>query len=84
MKKLVHCPDLLHITGMSPGNMGVNFSNPTSENAGTRVHSSAAGSDILDRTTHDLKLEKSNILMLGPTGSGKNEIKNLISYTSLA
>ncbi|XP_064651182.1 ATP-dependent Clp protease ATP-binding subunit clpX-like, mitochondrial [Lineus longissimus] len=28
-------------------------------------------SDILDATDHDLKLEKSNILMLGPTGSGK-------------
>ncbi|KAK3610259.1 hypothetical protein CHS0354_022320 [Potamilus streckersoni] len=27
--------------------------------------------DILEATTHDLKLEKSNILMLGPTGSGK-------------
>lgn len=28
-------------------------------------------SDILDASTHELKLEKSNILMLGPTGSGK-------------
>lgn len=27
-------------------------------------------SDILDATTHELRLEKSNILMLGPTGSG--------------
>ncbi|XP_064608087.1 ATP-dependent Clp protease ATP-binding subunit clpX-like, mitochondrial [Liolophura sinensis] len=30
-----------------------------------------SSSDILDDPTHDLKLEKSNILMLGPTGSGK-------------
>ena len=29
-------------------------------------------SDILDATMHELKLEKSNILMLGPTGSGTN------------
>lgn len=29
------------------------------------------GSDILDATTHELRLEKSNILLLGPTGSGK-------------
>lgn len=29
------------------------------------------GSDILHSDNHDLKLEKSNILMLGPTGSGK-------------
>ena len=28
-------------------------------------------SDILDASTHELKLEKSNILMLGPTGSGE-------------
>ena len=28
-------------------------------------------SDILDASTHELKLEKSNILMLGPTGSGQ-------------
>lgn len=28
-------------------------------------------SDILDTDNHDIKLEKSNILMLGPTGSGK-------------
>lgn len=29
------------------------------------------GSDILESSKHDLKLEKSNILLLGPTGSGK-------------
>ena len=28
-------------------------------------------SDILDARSHDLTLEKSNIMMLGPTGSGK-------------
>ncbi|XP_025077992.1 ATP-dependent Clp protease ATP-binding subunit clpX-like, mitochondrial, partial [Pomacea canaliculata] len=28
-------------------------------------------SDILEASTHELRLEKSNILMLGPTGSGK-------------
>lgn len=28
-------------------------------------------SDILDATSHEIKLEKSNILLLGPTGSGK-------------
>lgn len=28
-------------------------------------------SDILDSTTLELRLEKSNILMLGPTGSGQ-------------
>lgn len=33
--------------------------------------SSSAGSDILDASTHELRLDKSNILMLGPTGSGE-------------
>ena len=28
------------------------------------------GSDVIRNEQHDLKLEKSNILMLGPTGSG--------------
>lgn len=36
------------------------------------------GSDILEKTTHELKLEKSNILLLGPTGSGiKEKFKSL-------
>ena len=29
------------------------------------------GSSVIMNDKHDLKLEKSNILMLGPTGSGK-------------
>lgn len=32
-----------------------------------------SGSDILDSNSHDLRLEKSNILLLGPTGSGKTD-----------
>jgi ATP-dependent Clp protease ATP-binding subunit ClpX len=30
------------------------------------------GSSIINNDKYDLKLEKSNILMLGPTGSGKS------------
>jgi len=33
------------------------------------------GSSIINNDKYDLKLEKSNILMLGPTGSGKFEKK---------
>lgn len=33
---------------------------------GPNVH----GSDILNATSHSLRLEKSNVLLLGPTGSG--------------
>lgn len=29
------------------------------------------GSDVINSDKYDLKLEKSNILMLGPTGSGE-------------
>lgn len=75
------CPDLLHITGMGSSghnnnSMGFNFQNSPTDNTGSRSPSSsssstAIGSEILDRTTHDLKLEKSNILLLGPTGSGE-------------
>lgn len=31
-----------------------------------------AGSDILDSEVERIQLDKSNILLLGPTGSGKN------------
>lgn len=69
----VPCADLLHITGLGQNNVGTNFNNTTSESVGTRMAPpvSTTGSDILDRTTHELKLEKSNILLLGPTGSGE-------------
>lgn len=30
------------------------------------------GSSVITNDKHDLKLEKSNVLMLGPTGSGKS------------
>lgn len=63
------CADLLHITGLGQNNVGSNFNNPTSEGTGARMQP-PMGSDILDRTSHELKLEKSNILLLGPTGSG--------------
>lgn len=65
----VPCADLLHITGLGQNNLGGTFNNPTSENVGPRM-APMTGSDILDRSTHELKLEKSNILLLGPTGSG--------------
>lgn len=56
------------------GTMGFSLQNSAGDTNPNRS-SSAVGSDILDRTSHDLKLEKSNILLLGPTGSGKLYIK---------
>ncbi|XP_030374249.1 ATP-dependent Clp protease ATP-binding subunit clpX-like, mitochondrial isoform X2 [Scaptodrosophila lebanonensis] len=40
---------------------------------------SRSGSEILDKQTNDVKLEKSNIIMLGPTGSGKTLIAQTIA-----
>ncbi|CAF3541189.1 unnamed protein product [Adineta steineri] len=37
------------------------------------------GSDIIHKEHYDLKLEKSNILMLGPTGSGKTLLAQTIA-----
>ena len=49
----------------SLSSMGVEFQPSQSDN-----RRSSGGSEILDSTTHQLRLDKSNILMLGPTGSG--------------
>ena len=47
------------------------------------VGNNAHGSDILDATTHSMRLEKSNILLLGPTGSGKFSLNKIqISITN--
>jgi ATP-dependent Clp protease ATP-binding subunit ClpX len=71
-----HCADLLHITGLGHGNViGANLSGQDSTHRG----SPTTGSEILDRTTHELKLEKSNILLLGPTGSGKTLLAQTIA-----
>ena len=43
--------------------------------AGGAVH----GSDILEATSHQLKLEKSNIMMFGSTGSGKTLLAQTIA-----
>ncbi|XP_022911418.2 ATP-dependent Clp protease ATP-binding subunit clpX-like, mitochondrial isoform X1 [Onthophagus taurus] len=72
--------DLIHITGMGHNNLGFSLQNQGGDSTGNMNRSSSAvGSDILDRTTHDLKLEKSNILLLGPTGSGKTLLAQTIA-----
>lgn len=38
-----------------------------------------SGSELLDRKSTELKLDKSNILMLGPTGSGKTLLAQTIA-----
>jgi len=73
--------DLLHIAGMGSA-LGVGFppnspSTPQSQDEKPSINSQ--GSDILDAKTHDLRLEKSNIMMFGSTGSGKTLLAQTIA-----
>ncbi|KXJ79446.1 hypothetical protein RP20_CCG000954 [Aedes albopictus] len=73
--------DLLHISGightmMSSAPSEVPRPPLASSNASQAHH---PGSELLDKKTHELKLEKSNILMLGPTGSGKTLLAQTIA-----
>ncbi|KAK9507419.1 hypothetical protein O3M35_007275 [Rhynocoris fuscipes] len=43
------------------------------------LNKNVPGSDILESSKHDLKLEKSNILLLGPTGCGKTLLAQTIA-----
>lgn len=70
--------DLLHISGIGHTMMS---SAPTEvpRPPPTPPQAHHPGSELLDKQTHDLKLEKSNILMLGPTGSGKTLLAQTIA-----
>ncbi|XP_067615438.1 ATP-dependent Clp protease ATP-binding subunit clpX-like, mitochondrial isoform X2 [Eurosta solidaginis] len=81
--------DLLHISGIGHtiGNTSGtelppkgNFTGAGSGGGGSVHHPhSDSGSEILDKQNYEVKLEKSNILMLGPTGSGKTLIAQTIA-----
>ncbi|KAA0724061.1 ATP-dependent Clp protease ATP-binding subunit clpX-like, mitochondrial [Triplophysa tibetana] len=60
---------LLQIAGVSPhGNaLGASVQQQTNKTA----YQEKRGGEMLDSTHTDIRLEKSNILLLGPTGSGK-------------
>ncbi|XP_036004518.1 ATP-dependent Clp protease ATP-binding subunit clpX-like, mitochondrial isoform X2 [Fundulus heteroclitus] len=61
--------ELLQIAGISPhGNaLGATMQQQASQ----QPPQEKRGGEILDSTHSDIKLEKSNIILLGPTGSGK-------------
>ncbi|GIY01751.1 ATP-dependent Clp protease ATP-binding subunit clpX-like, mitochondrial [Caerostris extrusa] len=70
--------DLLHLSGISHSNaLGVSFQQQqVNQENDTKT---SRGSDVLDTASHDLRLEKSNILLLGPTGSGKTLLAQTIA-----
>ncbi|XP_023315094.1 ATP-dependent Clp protease ATP-binding subunit clpX-like, mitochondrial isoform X2 [Trichogramma pretiosum] len=75
--------DLLHISSIG-NSLGVGFQQvpPTNEQQQQKPppgSQTVPGSDILDSKHHQLKLEKSNILLLGPTGSGKTLLAQTIA-----
>ncbi|XP_051754833.1 caseinolytic mitochondrial matrix peptidase chaperone subunit Xa isoform X2 [Ctenopharyngodon idella] len=61
--------ELLQIAGISPhGNaLGASMQQQMNQQAAPEKR----GGEVLDSTHTDIKLEKSNIVLLGPTGSGK-------------
>lgn len=74
--------DLLHISGIGHTILSSSPSEvPRTPNSPINGSSSnnQTGTNLLDNQTHELKLEKSNILMLGPTGSGKTLIAQTIA-----
>ncbi|XP_037024783.1 ATP-dependent Clp protease ATP-binding subunit clpX-like, mitochondrial [Bradysia coprophila] len=69
--------DLLHISGIGHTMMS---SHPSEvPRAPASAQQPTFGSELLDKKTHELKLEKSNLLMLGPTGSGKTLLAQTIA-----
>jgi len=79
--------DLLQIAGFSHSTgLGASFQQqtppqgiPQQPDPGLERVQVPVGSDILDATSHDLRLDKSNILLLGPTGSGKTLLAQTVA-----
>nr|XP_040024396.1 ATP-dependent Clp protease ATP-binding subunit clpX-like, mitochondrial isoform X2 [Gasterosteus aculeatus aculeatus] len=61
--------ELLKIAGISPHGNALGAS--MQQQAGQQAPQEKRGGEVLDSTHTDIKLEKSNIILLGPTGSGK-------------
>ncbi|XP_033329109.1 caseinolytic protease chaperone subunit isoform X3 [Megalopta genalis] len=79
MQGSTNSTDLLHISTIG-NSLGVGFQQfPPGNEQKSSNNQSVPGSDILDSKQHQLKLEKSNILLLGPTGSGKTLLAQTIA-----
>ncbi|KAF7997925.1 hypothetical protein HCN44_009323 [Aphidius gifuensis] len=72
--------DLLHVSSIgNPLGVGFQHAPNSTEQQKSNSIQSVPGSEILDSKQHQLKLEKSNILLLGPTGSGKTLLAQTIA-----
>lgn len=60
--------ELLQIAGISPHGNALGAS--MQQQASQQTPQERRGGEVLDSTHTDIKLEKSNIILLGPTGSG--------------
>ena len=61
--------ELLQIAGISPHGNALGAS--VQQQVNQQIPQEKRGGEVLDSSHDDIKLEKSNILLLGPTGSGK-------------
>ncbi|XP_012500277.1 PREDICTED: ATP-dependent Clp protease ATP-binding subunit clpX-like, mitochondrial [Propithecus coquereli] len=61
--------ELLQIAGISPHGNALGAS--MQQQVNQQIPQEKRGGEVLDSSHDDIKLEKSNILLLGPTGSGK-------------
>lgn len=61
--------ELLQIAGISPHGNALGAS--MQQQVNQQMPQEKRGGEVLDSSHDDIKLEKSNILLLGPTGSGK-------------
>lgn len=78
-KNGIDIADLLHIAGIHPGSpLGAHLQQQVDD---SQRPSSKPDSitDVIESEVYDVKLDKSNILMLGPTGSGKTLIAQTIA-----
>ncbi|XP_047740172.1 ATP-dependent Clp protease ATP-binding subunit clpX-like, mitochondrial isoform X2 [Hyalella azteca] len=71
---------LRHLQGMSQQSSALGVGNyEGGSDDGKGEAQGPQGSDVLESSTHNLRLEKSNVLLLGPTGSGKTLIAQTIA-----
>jgi len=74
--------DILKIAGMGSA-LGVGYQDPNNRQQTQQQQPTeeppTRGSDILHATSHQIKLEKSNVIMFGSTGSGKTLLAQTIA-----